>query len=320
MRAVLDPVMLRIYLLSAMVFYMGLLAFPGFVTQAFAVGIGLVLSAYLGARVLWELIDGWVRMTAAAEAATTFEQLRDAGERYGRTIGANTARILVMAVAAVMSGGGVAARMADMPKWAEASAALARDSGGALSLGDAVVSASGVRVAASGVTVVLQPVAAVAPVVVGAAMTAELPGGGQSGKGKVPAGRKEPGEWRKVRNPVEGNPGKYQQQISGHPPDEGYFIGETEFDGYLADEKVLLEAKGEGYAKFFNDNLKTPGWYGGANKMFDQAKRQADAAKPSGAKVRWHFAERRTAEAMKKMLEGNSKTRSIEVVYTPPAY
>ncbi|HLL56102.1 MAG TPA: Tox-REase-5 domain-containing protein [Myxococcaceae bacterium] len=321
MRAVLDPVMLRIYLLSAMVLYMGLLAFPGLVTQAFAALVAVVLTAYLGARVLWELIEGWVEMTRQADSATTFEQLRDAGERYGRTIGANTARILVMAVAAVMSGGGVAARMAEMPKWAEASAALARDSGGALSLGEAVVAVSGVRVTASGVTVVLQPVAAaVAPLAVGAAMTAELPGGGQSGKGKAPAGRKEPGEWRKVKNPVQGNPGKYQQQISGHPPDEAYFVGETEFDGYLADEKVLLEAKGEGYAKFFDETLNTEQWYGGARKMLDQARRQAEAARPSGAKVRWHFAERRTAEAMKKMFEGDDRAEGIEVVYTPPAY
>ncbi len=319
MRAVLDPVKLRLYLLGAMVLYMGLLAFPGLVTQVLAAAIAVVLTAYLGARVLWELIDGWIQMSRAAKSATTFGQLRDAGERYGRTMGANTARILVMAVAAVMSGGGIAARMAEMPKWAEASAALARESGGALSLGDAVVSVSGVRVAAAGVTVVLQPVA-VAPLAAGAAMTARLPGSGQSGKGQAPTRRKEPGEWRKVKSPVEGKPGKYQQQISGHPPDEGYFVGDTEFDGYLADENVLLEAKGEGYAKFFDERLKTEDWYKGAKKMFDQAKRQATAAKPTGSRVRWHFAERRTAEAMQEVFGNEDETRSIEVVYTPPSY
>jgi len=319
MRGLLDPVMLRIYLLSAMVFYMGLLAFPGLVTQALAVGIAVVLTAYLGARVLWELIDGWVQMVREAGAATTFEQLRAAGERYGRTLGANTARILVMAVAGVLSEGGIAARLADMPKSAEASAALARDSGGALSLMDAVVNASDVRVTATGVTVMLQP-AAVASWATGVAMTASLPGGGQSGKGQRPTGRKEPGEWRKVRNPVEGNPGKYQQQISGHPPDEAYFIGETEFDGYLANEKVLLEAKGEGYAKFFDPRLNSEGWYQGAKKMFEQAKRQVDAAKATGSRVRWHFAERRAADAMRKMFESEDKTRAIEVFYTPPSY
>jgi hypothetical protein len=50
---------------------------------------------------------------------------------------------------------------------------------------------------------------------------------------------------------------RYQQQISGRPVDEAYWVGGThskaggvKFDGFQ--DGVLLEAKGPGYANKFN--------------------------------------------------------------------
>ncbi|MFY0583461.1 hypothetical protein ACN28S_62425 [Cystobacter fuscus] len=49
-------------------------------TKAAAAALSVVLLAWLGVDALWGLMDGWARMAHAAHEATTFEELRDAGE------------------------------------------------------------------------------------------------------------------------------------------------------------------------------------------------------------------------------------------------
>jgi hypothetical protein len=57
-----------------------------------------------------------------AGRASTFEELEAAGERYGRVLGENTARVLVMlAVAAVSGTAALASRMPGLPGFARAS-------------------------------------------------------------------------------------------------------------------------------------------------------------------------------------------------------
>jgi hypothetical protein len=165
LRQMANPTIIRVVLLSAMVAYMAMIVFPGIVTQAFAAAATVVLTAYLGAQTVWNLVFGWIQMVREADAAKTFDELRAAGERYGRLIGAQTARILVMVMTAVIAEGGIVARVLDLPKAAQASAALAAETGGMLGLAG-VGQVSGVAVAASGVTVVLAPAAEAAQQVV----------------------------------------------------------------------------------------------------------------------------------------------------------
>ncbi|WP_254037856.1 Tox-REase-5 domain-containing protein [Myxococcus guangdongensis] len=135
----------------------------------------------------------------------------------------------------------------------------------------------------------------------------------------------EPGQWGPSRESMSPGARSYQEQITGHSADEAYWVGGVgrdsggvKFDGY--DGQVLLEAKGPGYANKFLDDLKPKVWFenSGAKALVEQAQRQLARA-PEGVPIRWHIAERKTAEAIRGLLNGKGITE-IEVVFTPPLH
>ncbi|HYO69611.1 MAG TPA: AHH domain-containing protein [Archangium sp.] len=100
--------------------YLALLAMPEPVSKSVATAFGLMLWAYLG----WELFDlmrGYLQLREEAARATTFAELREAGERFGKVIGPNSVRILVMlGTAAVGSTGQLLSRAPNLPGFAQA--------------------------------------------------------------------------------------------------------------------------------------------------------------------------------------------------------
>jgi len=88
------------------------------------------LTAYLGAQAVCDLIFGWIQMVRELDAATTFNEVRGAGQRYGRLVGAQTARILILLATAAIAEGGLIARLMKLPRARQASAALAAETGG----------------------------------------------------------------------------------------------------------------------------------------------------------------------------------------------
>jgi hypothetical protein len=80
----------------------------------------------------------------------------------------------------------------------------------------------------------------------------------------------------------------------------------------------LLEAKGPGYANKFLDTLEPKPWFKptGAKALVEQAKRQLDAARRTGTRIRWHVAEEKVAEAIR-LLFKRERVFGIEVVHTP---
>jgi hypothetical protein len=84
-----------------------------------AAALSVVLLAWLGVDALWGLVDGWASMAQLAHEATTFEELRDAGEAFGKRIGADAARALVLAVATLTGRtlGEVATHLRSMPRF-----------------------------------------------------------------------------------------------------------------------------------------------------------------------------------------------------------
>ena len=90
-------------LLSSLVWaaglYLALWLLPEPSTKAAAAALSVVLLAWLGVDALWGLVDGWASMAQLAHEATTFEELRDAGEAFGKRIGTDAARALILAVA-----------------------------------------------------------------------------------------------------------------------------------------------------------------------------------------------------------------------------
>ncbi|MCP3170210.1 Tox-REase-5 domain-containing protein [Myxococcus qinghaiensis] len=131
---------------------------------------------------------------------------------------------------------------------------------------------------------------------------------------------KGPGQWGPAKESMKPRARRYQEQITGHTADDAYWVGGmstkdggVKFDGF--EDGLLLEAKGPGYAKFF-EGLDPKVWFrhSGAKRLVEQADRQLRAA--NGTRIRWHVAEENAADAIRKLLRG-SKLKDIEVVHTP---
>jgi len=99
--------------------YLALWLLPEPSTKAAAAALSVVLLAWLGVDALWGLMDGWASMAHLAHEATTFEELRDAGEAFGKRIGADAARALVLAVTTLTGRtlGEVATHLRSMPSF-----------------------------------------------------------------------------------------------------------------------------------------------------------------------------------------------------------
>jgi hypothetical protein len=78
-------------------------------------GVGLIL--YVGYDTLYNLIAGWGQLTEEVKEASTFEQIRDAGERFGKVMGRESARALVMLILAALgqTAQGFAAKVPTLP-------------------------------------------------------------------------------------------------------------------------------------------------------------------------------------------------------------
>jgi hypothetical protein len=67
---------------------------------AAVIGVGLIL--YVGYDTLLKLVAGWFQLMEDVEHATTFEQIRDAGERFGKVVARQSARALAMLLVAAI--------------------------------------------------------------------------------------------------------------------------------------------------------------------------------------------------------------------------
>ena len=86
------------------------------------VGVGLIL--YVGVDTLRNLVNGWSRLMDEVKVATTFEQIREAGERFGRILGREAARAFAMLLMAAIGSTAqlFAAKVPTLPGSAQVSA------------------------------------------------------------------------------------------------------------------------------------------------------------------------------------------------------
>ncbi len=152
----------------------------------------------------------------------------------------------------------------------------------------------------------------------GAAIILQRAGDAARGQPAAPEG---PGEWGPANESMSKRSARYQEQITGHSSSEAYWVGGKDLksggvklDGFK--DGTLLDAKGPGYANKFTAALEPKPWFkdSGARQLVEQARRQLNAAK--GVPIRWHVAEKKAADAIRKLLE-DAKVRGIEVVHTP---
>ncbi|HEX5752567.1 MAG TPA: hypothetical protein VFZ09_40555 [Archangium sp.] len=132
----LDPQVLVASCMWTLGAYLALWLVPEPTTKLLAAGLSVVLVAWLGVDTLWGLMDGWTAMATRAHEATTFEELREAGEGFARVLGTDAARAMLLAVGALTGRtvGEVAARVRALPGYGLASAQW-RAQGGAAVLG-----------------------------------------------------------------------------------------------------------------------------------------------------------------------------------------
>jgi hypothetical protein len=127
-------------------------------------GLAAIMTAtavvYLGVDTLWTLIEGFKRMVEAVDRATTFDELRAAGERYGKVLGKNAARAfaLLATVAVGNTAAGFASRVPTLPGSAQAAAQATSQAGILL---PAVGEVQSVAVTGESVTIALAPGATV---------------------------------------------------------------------------------------------------------------------------------------------------------------
>jgi hypothetical protein len=115
LRGMVEPSAVLSMLVWTATVYLLLWALPDPVSKSVAAGLTVALLAWLGVDTVWSLMQGWVRLKEEADRATSFEQVSSAGERFGRVMGENTARVLVMLATAVL-GGTVANLARKVPK------------------------------------------------------------------------------------------------------------------------------------------------------------------------------------------------------------
>jgi hypothetical protein len=86
-------------------------------TKLVAASLTLLLVGFLGLKTVYDLMDGWATMANAAHEATTFEEVRAAGKAFGKVLGEDAARAMILAVASLTGHtlGQVAARVKSLP-------------------------------------------------------------------------------------------------------------------------------------------------------------------------------------------------------------
>ncbi|WP_224249640.1 AHH domain-containing protein [Hyalangium gracile] len=133
-----------------------LLALPEPVTKFIAAWATAALILWVGARTLYNLVTGWFQLMEEVKAARTFEELREAGEKFGRLFSREAAQAFAMMAMAVLTHttAGFAKQVGTLPGSAQVSMRAVGQEGLLLSEVGAVES---VAVTAEGFVVTLPP-------------------------------------------------------------------------------------------------------------------------------------------------------------------
>ena len=109
--------------------YMALVSAPEPVSKGVAAALALLMWGYLG----WELFDlvrAYFKLWEEAAEASTFAVLREAGDRFGKVIGPNSVRILLLlGTAAVGETAALVSKAPRLPGFAKAAGALESHAG-----------------------------------------------------------------------------------------------------------------------------------------------------------------------------------------------
>ncbi|SEM00392.1 hypothetical protein SAMN05444354_110194 [Stigmatella aurantiaca] len=151
-----DPQAMLTTVLWTWTTYCILLAVPEPFSKGVAAVMTATLIAYVGIDTFWNLIVGFKRLVVAADRATTFDELRVEGERYGKVMGRNAARAFALLATAAIgnTAAGLGSKVPKLPGAAQAAVQAEAQVGIRLAAVEAVET---VTVSAETITIALAP-------------------------------------------------------------------------------------------------------------------------------------------------------------------
>lgn len=158
LKELVEPAAVLSLIVWTCVVYLAMWLLPEPVSKVLAAALTVGLIAWLGVSTVWILMDGWAVLVREVDGAHSVAQLRAAGEKFGHTVGDNTAHVVVMLVTAVL-GGTVAKFAKKLPQLPGFSRAAARSEAQGVSL-QKVAQVEEVAVSAEGTFSVLTRTAA----------------------------------------------------------------------------------------------------------------------------------------------------------------
>jgi hypothetical protein len=90
----LQPERILYAVVGSVVVYLGMWAVPEPISKTVALGVTVVMLVAFGAELLAHVVAEWKALVAATAAARTFAEVEEAGERFGRAVGEDGARLL----------------------------------------------------------------------------------------------------------------------------------------------------------------------------------------------------------------------------------
>ncbi|QSQ12154.1 AHH domain-containing protein [Myxococcus landrumensis] len=127
---VLNPAALKAMVTSAALAVFLTITLPEPITKGIAVALTAAMVAYLGVVPVWEIGRGFIQLWDDAGTAMSVIELQDIGHRFGRVLGANGTRVLVLLVTMALGGkGAMAAQGPKLPGFAQAAGRAQAESG-----------------------------------------------------------------------------------------------------------------------------------------------------------------------------------------------
>ena len=129
-----NPAALRAMVVSLVGTALVMLVAPEPITKFIAIGLTASLIAYLGTGPVWNLGQGFLRLMEEAKNARGLSELEDSGHRFGKVLGDNGARVLVIVALTALGGkNALAAQGPKMPGFARAASRAQTEEGFQLS-------------------------------------------------------------------------------------------------------------------------------------------------------------------------------------------
>ncbi|QRK08151.1 hypothetical protein JQX13_50820 [Archangium violaceum] len=100
----LDPLAFKVMVYTALSTYLVTLLLPDPLTKGLAAVLTIWLVAYLGMGPVWAMMKAGWQLLEDSQRATTTEELGQAGRRYGRVLGDNGMRVLLLLATAAIAG------------------------------------------------------------------------------------------------------------------------------------------------------------------------------------------------------------------------